>query len=432
MEFIEQLCFAFLHQLEIEGLTSREHVDPDLLAEEIFRSLPSPLEQQTALCTHYVLDWKLQRKYQSYALLAHAPIHVLLDRGFPSCLGFVAARQHFDSVQPTERVDLNAFEMHLSENWASLLARFFALNDAHHMAPSPNETGCDPVALQFPDFDRTVTSGLNWGWVNGLAPTDRSARLSLRDMPTTAGNYFGKVFDPATNGPRLAELTIKARMLQDRKVRRLRQGIDTSYHSAIVELLNASQRVVSVRDLKKHLGIRKLSIDPFAVEPGLICCYAPGARFLKGDDVSFAFSSWVEGDHHERGKLARVRILTPLRQIQPLIDAELFLAKLDHIPLWKALGVARFNDNRFITHPYLPHERLWVEKRVSDQVRQLVERFGLHVNGNCFFDPSRWKGIGGKKLSISSIIERGTHLLANATSDGKSALLKQLMDEISA
>lgn len=391
---LERVCWRYIELLEDLGIGSREFTDPDLLADYAARVLISEAVPPRTYVTHFWLDWALSQDYLFKRRYELAPIHFFLQKKFISASQFLCVVEVYSAAGasagefPVERCS------DVPSQWLEAVIHFLSANDPIRVRP-PSGSITAPLAEKFcPFFElKARNSPLpRYSRLIGCLVGDRRERLELAASEDGLRALFPDQGDEVAIGDAIRrELLVKAYMIR-RSRESFVQGLPASLHRAIISTLRLRRRVVSVRDLREITGTPSILVDPFDVLPGEIVAYSPGGRFLRGDSVSFALRDWVETADLRRDRIAKIRILTPLRDVLATTSAAHVLGVLQADPLWSTFGIASLGNSRFVEVRYYPHETAWIMARNKKMVRQIVTGQGHYVWADLVFDRARWAG----------------------------------------
>ncbi|TPN59645.1 hypothetical protein FJ981_04555 [Mesorhizobium sp. B1-1-4] len=390
---IESFSFRYVSELESRGLGSAIEIDPDLLAEYIsstyFDTRTVSIEGSEKF---YASDRIQINRYIESKLWALAPVNFVLERSCVSISQFLSARTAYENMRHQDALSFATLEgFSEAEDWRNALLRFFSLNDPQRIS-ADKVTG---TARSLAKICPLITIKAKNQRLEQLFQADglfdeHAERIQLRFRDDELIGYFsadGNELDVETS----TELLAKSYLIR-RQRETYTHGIPTSIYEPLRVLLGARQQVTSVHDLRRMWGLPDIKVDPFALLPGPIVVYAPGRRFLRSGKVSFALRDWVETQENRRARIAKIRILTPLRPMLSTTSHDWVTRALSQDSLWKWFGITSILHRRFIEVPFFPNESVWVIERTKRDVKRILEGEGHRCFNNLVFERYRWEG----------------------------------------
>jgi hypothetical protein len=386
---IERVCFRYVSELHVREIASPESVDPDLLGEFLYNFMIDeggpPIDHSSKF---YALDWIQIKEYVELKRWLLCPIYFVLDDDFITLSEFIAAHTEYDAQASQDEVCLSRAEVG-DTKWRDALLHFFSLNDPSRLSAVNGKARRIELACPLLELKARSTRLGQRFKIHGLLPGSEVERLEFQFRKEEIAEVFtgpsGERYDEDVGLELLAKAFI---------VRRTRdsatQGIPTAVYRPLLRLLIERQEVTSVRDLRRLWGVPEIKIDPFALLPGRIVAYAPGHRFLKDDRVSFVLRDWVETPENRRGRIAKIRILTPLRSLTSTTSSEWVLRVLAADPVWEMFGVASLLHRRFIEVEFSSSEARWVFERTRRIVKQILSSAGHRCFDNLVFERTTW------------------------------------------
>lgn len=181
------------------------------------------------------------------------------------------------------------------------------------------------------------------------------------------------------------EVAVKSFAFQREFPRALVQDLEPSLHEEIVQQLLARGRAMSLKELHAGIGLT-FKLAPDSLGPGRILAYARNPRFLEPDAAFYVLADWVETDTEKKNRIARDRIVTPLRVKKWQFTAE-DLPRLCHNDSlarnFSVFQVSRLASTIAYSLPDKPVEPYYIRK-ITSLLREILHERGIQVGRDSF------------------------------------------------
>jgi hypothetical protein len=405
-QVIEQICFSYFQRAADLRLLDPVKYDPHLMAHSVLSVLWSGDEWETD-CTLFRHSWRVEHYYKAQGW------HLL-------CPWVFAFGTQLPRLRELEKIDALLLQVEDSGNalLATTLARraglpvtdaniellwFLCFNRAG-VCILGRGVDAQIVATEtaIPQFGLLSELSSVEGWV--LNPCRRWAfRLAESNFIQAelgALESFQERFGGPAEALETADVAVKV-ALRQLAAEQTDQGLPSHLRRAIVQLLETSQRVVIVPDLRRMLGVPHLRIDPFSVTPGRVLVYAPSPKFLDSNQTAFVLREWVQDIGRQRARITPDRILTPLSPIAWSATEEDLLRAIRTLRTFSLFGIAFWADVRRVMRLEVPAQaRRWAEHHLLQRTQKILRSHGLIVAGDVFFSGSRWQGLPASRAAL--------------------------------
>lgn len=403
-EVLEELCEVFVLEAESNGLASKGRFDSVGLV-QFLRSLVSvdaaPALLSLPAIEYFRHNWKIRRYYHDHGLIFLIPFYCLIFDGLPS----------LDDIQECYTLVGDLEEGRVASGALSDVLLSVSLADRHRVKEfliflvmnSPllaitDDRGCQiitQISSRYPSFllysyNFLHSRSVRWKGVDlrsGVDPRSVHVDLHLEKV----AEFFNSL-SSNNNGPiGYDEIAIKGAMLS-REEEGKSQGIGRSLRAFLIQQIEARGDVLRWRDIKSKYNLNS-SIDPFDIDPGRLCVYAPGERFLSEETMMLALRDWVEDQAHKRSRISADRILTPLSNVSIPSENELSLV----IGQWPSNIALDFIDPAQVIS-YLsrrvPQQSIrWFARRLARRLDRVLLGAGYTRVGEAYVKPT-WLGPG--------------------------------------
>jgi hypothetical protein len=354
-------------------------------------------------------NWKIARAYRDMGLISAAPLFVALEPTLPSIQNIgTIYRSYMESVNRESICIPDILEEYgLSSSTSNVRFLNFLLYNSFEFIRSPEDPliyisisslfeRYEEIIRHFDFHECVEIYGLSTR--SGMRPTD--VKISVK--PSRLLRALGRAASDMSG----VELALKAWTRAGRREGSI-QGIPASTYALIERAIREKDRVISVRDLKTMFGATNIKVDPFDLEVGPIVAYAPGDRYLAGDNVSFALRNWVADATHVKGRIHQERVLTPLIPLEAPRFDDRTLRSLQSSEECRIGGVIMRADALRKLTPAAPSQASrWVKERAARSLDALLRAKGYMRIGDVYFNKVVWDLRDERRATKTQIHDR--------------------------
>ena len=270
---------------------------------------------------HYRDDWWTNRLHSRFSCELLVPFFLILHRPVERWRQISEVDSTLIAVvndkQLIELGELSELSSNTCGRLDSLYCWFVALNVAETLGLGEESNGepliasTEHIAPHFGLGAAGIESRLYLRKVvSGAAGSE--ARHHLQVEPKRVQTFFASWNEPfMSDGIDWDEVCLKLR-LRKHSAPRLIQGLDPALHFHVVQVLAETGVLLTVPQMCARLHIDDLPLKPEFLTAGRIVAYVPGMRFLQPDLTRYGLREWVEDANHQRGRICRSRIVSPL------------------------------------------------------------------------------------------------------------------------
>lgn len=404
---MERLCDEYVVQLSSRKIASAKRYDPVLIADLILDRLQHHKTWHGS-ATIYAHNWKIARQYKLNGWHLLVPLLIAFRLGLPRLAVLRSLYHRLDQVAASNTVVAvaeieRAVELDEYPDCGNLV-RFCAANRWDICESADKRVLCS-TRSKFPRIDLLAHHGGNEGWfdVEGLALRHTSVGTAISYNGAAITNFMrhhGCKTPPLVSSEQLA---LNAIILQH-EPENFAQGMSECVHRVLIQMLDSQQTVVSIGQLRQRCALPGLRLNPHSILPGRVLVYAPSARFLEPNAVSFVLREWVQDSQKSRARIAPDRVLTPLAPIDWQLDRDTLVRDARASPDFRNFGIAFWPECRPKMGTNIPRQaRAWTEYHFERQVTKAFREAGLHRVGNVILDQRVWGHLVGHARPLLSV-----------------------------
>lgn len=391
---VEAVCKEYLIQLRLRRLCADDKFDPahiaDLLLDRIV--CQEPWQGDSTL---YAYNLAIVRRYKLNGWHLLVPLIIAFDLGLPELASLLELEGLLKKVaESTSRISVKRlFDLAELNEYAGckllIESRINNRSDVAFSSEACDEVYSTRVVGHCLELLARYGRDQEWFRVSGtVVALDAAPSVTFDFAPISKFFAYHRV--GLRNRFSCEQMLTKA-LVRRRVPEQLEQGLSICLQGAIVDLLLERQEVVSVAQVRQFCGLQTLNINPFAVLPGRVLVYAPSPRFLHSSSVVFVLREWVQDSVHRKGRIAPVRVLTPLKPVTWEFSRADLMIMIRSSRSFELFGVESWPKLRRSLVAAIPLQaRRWAIHHLDRQSLNVFRVGTIYRVGNMVLDEASW------------------------------------------